>query len=178
MFSILYLKCERNNLLSLTLVDTSLGVMGIISSPFGVKKVILPQKSKREVLHQVKDHYILAKESDSSALSDLSLRLWHYFVGEVVSFPDKLDLSGTTSFQQRVWKQTQAIPYGKTNSYAHIANRLGYYQAARAVGQALSKNPLPIIIPCHRVIRSDGGLGGFSAGLDMKKYLLRLESRK
>jgi methylated-DNA-[protein]-cysteine S-methyltransferase len=165
-------------LLCLILFGTSLGWMGIISSPFGVKKVILPQKSKRAVFQQVKAPYILAKESDSSTLSDLSRRLRLYFSGVVVSFPDKLDLSGSTSFQQRVWKQTQTIPYGKTNSYAQIANHLGYYQAARAVGQALSKNPLPIIIPCHRVIRSDGDLGGFSAGLDMKKYLLRLESRK
>jgi len=178
LLSILCLKHERNNLLSLILFDTLLGVMGIISSPFGIKRVILPQKSKKEVLHQVKDHYNLVKESDSSALSDLSLRLGLYFAGEVVNFPDKLDLRGKTSFQQRVWKQTQTIPYGKTNSYAQIANQMGYCQAARAVGQALNKNPLPIIIPCHRVIRSDGGLGGFSTGLDMKKCLLRLESRE
>jgi methylated-DNA-[protein]-cysteine S-methyltransferase len=165
-------------LLSLVLFDSCLGWMGIISSSLGIKKFILPQKSKEEVLLQVREPYIIIKESDFAVLSDLSQRLRHYLTGEPVHFPDKLDLRETTSFQQRVWKATQTIPYGETRSYAQLAGQLGQDKAARAVGQALSKNPLPIIIPCHRVVNSDGRLGGFSAGLKLKKYLLCLEARK
>jgi methylated-DNA-[protein]-cysteine S-methyltransferase len=164
-------------LLSLVLFDSCLGWMGIIGSSLGVRKVILPQRSKEEVLLRIREPYIV-KESDSTILSDLPQRLRHYFTGEPVYFPDKLDLRETTSFQQRVWKATQTIPYGETRSYAQLADQLGYDKAARAVGQALSKNPLPILIPCHRVINLDGRLGGFSAGLELKKYLLWMEARK
>ena len=165
-------------MLSLILFDTCLGWMGIISSSLGIKKIIVPKKSKGEVLIQVKDRYTLVNEIDFAIISDLPQRLRHYFTGETMNFPDKLDLRETTFFQQRVWKATQTITYGRTKSYVQVASQLGHNKAARAIGQALSKNPLPIIIPCHRVISSDGSLGGFSAGLDLKKYLLRLEAGK
>jgi methylated-DNA-[protein]-cysteine S-methyltransferase len=152
--------------------------MGIISSSLGLKKIILPQKSKEEALLDVKCFYNLVKENDFAHLADLLQRLRRYLTGELVDFPDKLDLEGASYFQQRVWAITQTIPYGATRSYAWVACRIGYDKAARAVGQALGKNPLPIIIPCHRVISSGGSLGGFSAGLELKKYLLRLEAAK
>ncbi|MDP6647629.1 MAG: MGMT family protein [Dehalococcoidales bacterium] len=107
--------------------------------------------------------------------ADLNKRLTPYFTGVQVAFPDKFDLGTATLFQRRVWETTQLIPYGETRSYRWVAERMGQPAAARAVGQALAKNPLPIIIPCHRVVTNNGKLGGFSGGLEMKRYLLRLE---
>jgi len=107
---------------------------------------------------------------------DLMERLKAYFSGYAVAFPDKLDLSGATSFQREVWRATRLIPHGETRSYAWIARHVKKPGAFRASGQALGKNPLPILIPCHRVLASNGTLGGFTGGIEMKQYLLRLEA--
>jgi methylated-DNA-[protein]-cysteine S-methyltransferase len=88
----------------------------------------------------------------------------------------KLDLRSATPFSKRVWRATSKIPYGQVRSYAWVAEKLGNPDAARAVGGALGRNPVPIFIPCHRVLDSDGGLGGFGAGLPLKRWLLALES--
>ena len=98
-----------------------------------------------------------------------------YLNGKKVDFPVKLDLSTATPFQKSVWEAARSIPYSETRSYRWVAEKIGKPGAARAVGQALGKNPLPIIVPCHRVIASDGSLGGYSGGLDMKRNLLKLE---
>ena len=107
---------------------------------------------------------------------DLAERLKRYASGKRVTFDDKLDLANATPFQQAVWEATRAIPYGETHSYEWIARRIGKPKAARAVGQALNRNPFPIIVPCHRVIGKSGGLTGFSCGLDVKRRLLELEA--
>ncbi|MBN1692717.1 MAG: MGMT family protein [Dehalococcoidales bacterium] len=96
-------------------------------------------------------------------------------MGQRVDFPDKLDLQGATDFQRKVWEATKQIPYGQTRSYEWVAKQVGKPGAARAVGQALGKNPLPVVVPCHRVITCDGKSGGFGGGLAMKKRLLALE---
>jgi len=90
---------------------------------------------------------------------------------------DKL-LSGYSSFERRVWKVTSTIPIGQTRTYQWVARRSGNPRAVRAVGRALSKNPLPVIIPCHRVIRKDGTLGGYSLGKRKKEVLLNKEVLK
>jgi methylated-DNA-[protein]-cysteine S-methyltransferase len=89
-------------------------------------------------------------------------------------FNCKLDFRGT-SFQKKVWLQLTKIPYGETRSYAEIARAVGHPKAFRAVGSANGANPIPLIAPCHRVIESSGGLGGFGHGLPMKRRLLALE---
>lgn len=96
------------------------------------------------------------------------------FSGKEASFP-QLELPGGTLFQQRVWKAIQSVPWGKTLSYAALAERIGSPRAVRAVANACGKNPLPLFIPCHRIIGSNGALGGFSAGIAWKKLLLELE---
>ena len=98
-----------------------------------------------------------------------------YFAGRPVKFRVLVDLSAGTPFQQCVWRVLQMIPYGQTRSYAWVAQKIGKPKAARAVGAACGANPLPVIIPCHRVIASDGTLGGYSGGLHWKKRLLKLE---
>jgi len=102
--------------------------------------------------------------------------LERYFRGEPVTFADvDVDLTGSTEFEREVYKATRAIPFGKVATYGQIAKAIGRPNAQRAVGQALGKNPTSIVIPCHRVVASDGGLGGFTGGLHWKRKLLRLE---
>lgn len=98
-----------------------------------------------------------------------------YFRGKRVDFTSlPLDLLSGTPYQKKVWLETRKIPYGQTETYKSLAHKMGH-KGYRSVGQALSRNPLLIVIPCHRVVGSDGRLGGFSAGLKLKEYLLRLE---
>ena len=100
--------------------------------------------------------------------------LQRYFSGEPVAFTVPLDLQGT-AFQKRVWQILRTIPYGETMSYGQIASELGSPYAARAVGQAVGRNPCLILVPCHRVVGKAGNLTGFSAGVSLKKRLLELE---
>ncbi|PSM52362.1 hypothetical protein CRN67_03620 [Campylobacter blaseri] len=87
-----------------------------------------------------------------------------------------LDLSVGTNFQQKVWRELQKIPYGKTISYKQLANNIGKISAYRAVANANGKNPFSIVIPCHRVIANDGGIGGYNGGVDKKVFLLNIEN--
>lgn len=103
-------------------------------------------------------------------------QLDEYFAGQRKSFSVKLNLQGT-SFQKKVWEELQKIPYGQTRSYGEIARACGRPRASRAVGQANHKNPVVIIVPCHRVVGSDGRLVGFGGGLWRKKWLLQHEAR-
>jgi O-6-methylguanine DNA methyltransferase len=106
----------------------------------------------------------------------LARELCRYFNGKKIKFRTKLDLSSGTAFQQKVWRALQTIPPGQTRSYSWIAKMIGKPRAVRAVGAACGANPVPILVPCHRAVRSDGGLGGFSAGLKWKKRLLEIEA--
>jgi methylated-DNA-[protein]-cysteine S-methyltransferase len=106
---------------------------------------------------------------------EIATQLHHYFRGEPISFTIPVDLTGLTSFTERVLIEVSKIPYGHTRSYGDIAKGLGYHGGARAIGQAVGRNPLPIVIPCHRVIQGSGALGGFSMGLELKEKLLALE---
>jgi len=115
------------------------------------------------------------KSKDLTPLARLAEDLSSYFAGRSRTIRTPLDLGSATPFQQRVWDELRRVPFGKTLSYAELARRAGAPRAARAVGQAVGANPIPILIPCHRVVRSDGGLGGFSAGLEIKRWLLRHE---
>lgn len=109
-------------------------------------------------------------------LAEAVKQLREYFVGQRTEFDLPLVPEGTP-FQRSVWKCLSEIPYGETISYAELAKRVGNPKAARAVGSANGKNPLPIVIPCHRVIAADGTLGGFGGGLPTKMKLLGLERR-
>ena len=100
-----------------------------------------------------------------------------YFEGEKTNFTAGLDLSQASPFELKVWTAARQIPFGTTWSYAQVARHIGSPKAARAVGQALGRNPLPIIIPCHRVLGSDGKITGYAGGPDRKKWLLQHELR-
>jgi len=112
--------------------------------------------------------------SANPLIKETCIQLDEYFAGKRRAFELPLSPEGTP-FQQTVWKHLQEIPYGQTISYAQLAKAVGNPKACRAVGSANGKNPIAIIIPCHRVIASDGGLGGFASGLENKIQLLGLE---
>lgn len=108
-------------------------------------------------------------------LKSLESQLGRYFAGSPVMFDIPLDFLTGTPFQRAVWRTVKAIPYGKVKTYGQIAQELGKPGAARAVGAANGANPAPIVVPCHRVVQSDGKLGGYSGGLDIKDKLLEME---
>ena len=158
-----------------TVFTTSMGWVGVSGSDRGLLCIALPQPSAQQARHLLGERRSDAVWSPDR-FGDLIQRLRIYFGGGKAAFPDELDLSGATPFQRRVWEVTRLIPYGETRSYAWVAQQVDNPGAARAVGQALGRNPLPVIIPCHRVIASDGRLGGFGGGVEMKRRLLRLEA--
>lgn len=115
--------------------------------------------------------------ADAGAFADVVDQLEAYFDGSLTDFDVDLQLTGT-DFQRRVWDALRTIPYGETRSYGEIATQIGSPGASRAVGLANGRNPVGIIVPCHRVIGSTGGLTGYGGGLDRKRALLALESSR
>ena len=114
---------------------------------------------------------------DAAPFGELMRQLRAYFAGELQTFDVPLVLEGT-DFQVRVWQALRSIPYGETISYLELAKRIGNAKAVRAVGLANGANPIPILVPCHRVIGSNGSLTGFGGGIENKAQLLALESRQ
>jgi len=154
--------------------ETAYGVVGVVASDRGLHMIILPKKKIEEVKKELEGHY-LELVRDEQGLKGVAGRIRDYLGGKPVKFREKMDLIGATPYELRVWDVTLGIPYGETRSYAWVAKQMGNPQEVRAVGQALSRNRLPIVIPCHRVIRKEGDLGGFSAGAEMKRMLLKIE---
>jgi methylated-DNA-[protein]-cysteine S-methyltransferase len=158
------------------LLETRMGWLGILGSPTGLRHLVLPQSSPGKVLSLLGEG-IYEADPDIASFGDLPDRLVEYFKGEMVSFPDLIDLAGATPFQCTVWQVTRSISHGQTRSYGWIARQIGIPGGARAVGQALARNPLPVIVPCHRVIGAAGRrLTGFSYGLEMKRRMLQMEA--
>jgi methylated-DNA-[protein]-cysteine S-methyltransferase len=144
-------------------IKTPFGKLDTAASKDGLVELTLGHKLDRGFGHR-------------EVLDRLEMDLARYFKGEPVEFDEiKLDLFKYTDFERDVLHATRGIPYGKTASYRDIAEKIGRPKAFRAVGNALNKNRTAIVVPCHRVISSDGGLGGFGAGMEWKKRLLRLE---
>lgn len=108
-------------------------------------------------------------------LGTITQQLDEYFSGQRTTFDMHIDLSEITDFRRAVLEHLVTIPYGETRTYTQVAEAVGRPRAVRAVGSACATNPVPIVIPCHRVLRSDGSLGGYAGGLDMKRTLLELE---
>lgn len=116
-------------------------------------------------------------EEGGERMSRIREQIGEYFCGERRDFDLPLDLNGVTPFQDTVLRATAKIPFGATLSYKQLARRIDRPRASRAVGGALGRNPVPVVIPCHRVIRSDGAVGGYTAGPGYKEQLLDLERR-
>lgn len=152
------------------------GWMGISESEKGIDGIALPQSSKPRaetaIRKQRTDSLVM---ETSSQLSMAQAQLLDYLAGSRRTFDLPLDFSRGTAFQRQVWRVLLRVPYGKLRSYQWVASRVGGRQYARAVGNAVGANPLPIIVPCHRIVAHDATLGGFSGGLPTKRKLLTLE---
>lgn len=144
----------------------------ILASSKGIKRIFLnPNKKISELSNATKLH------SNDPYLFGVFDQLKEYFEGTRKIFDVPLDIEGT-EFQKKVWNELQKIQYGKTISYKKLSENLGDVKAIRAVGKAIGQNPIPIIIPCHRVIGTDGELTGYAGGLDVKEKLLEIEGSR
>jgi len=142
----------------------------VLSSSAGLRRIELSPTSFEELDGRLRAR-ILPDDQPNAAVLD---ELHEYLRGERREFSIVLDIRGTP-FQRRVWDALTEIPYGETVAYAEVAERIGNVKALRAVGQAVGANPIPIVIPCHRVVGKDGHLVGFGGGLPLKERLLYLE---
>jgi methylated-DNA-[protein]-cysteine S-methyltransferase len=150
-----------------TVCASPVGTLRLTASVHGLRsiEVVRGSKMKRETV---------PRTGAGAIVRQAEQELREYFAGRRRTFTVKLDLEGT-EFQRKAWQAMRKIPFGKTISYGDQARKVGKPKAYRAVGLANGKNPIPIIVPCHRVLASDGSLGGYSLGLSMKRRLLALE---
>ncbi len=161
------------------LVETPLGWMGLLASSTGLRRTTLPEPTPEQGVVSLGEE---AGDADHSPERFRSLRrdIALYFAGRPVSFlGEATDLHDATSFQRAAWAACQSIPSGETRSYKWLASQAGRPNASRAAGRTMATNRLPVIVPCHRVIASDGSLRGFGRGaaqLDLKRRLLNLEA--
>lgn len=148
------------------LLATPVGALFVAATMNGVSRIDFLDEPIEVILPTVqKTQAVLIKATE---------QLQSYFAGKSAVFTVPLDLEGT-EFQQTVWKALGTIPFGKTVSYKTIGDKIKNPKAVRAIGQANGRNPVPIIVPCHRVVAHSGALGGYSSGLPRKKWLLRHE---
>jgi len=167
---------------------TKWGWVGVAATSRGVQAIVLPKSTRRAVERELTSGGLLAgvgarravplpAETNMTARHGRAARtaIIAYLQGKARSFDLPLDLQGQPRFRLKVWEVLQRIPYGRVRSYGWVARKVGKPKAARAVGAACGANPVPLLVPCHRVIAGDGSLGGFSGGLGVKKRLLRLE---
>lgn len=151
-------------------VTTSpLGPLTLLASDAGLVR-LRPQRWRSSTGHADAAESVAA--ADDAVLGATIEQLSAYFGGELTEFTVPLDLTGASPFTTAVLTALREVPYGSVVSYGELARRIGRPTAARAVGGACNRNPLPVIVPCHRVLAADGGLGGFAGGLEAKRELL------
>lgn len=162
----------------------SIGHVYVAKSEKGVCRISFPHNGENDFPHpfsymkltgtNLKGTFDKIQRNDALLKSEIDV-LKDYFIGKQVYFNFPLDLDRGTIFQRMVWRKLMEIPYGEYRSYKWVAEQIGHPLAARAVGMANNKNPLPPIIPCHRVIGSDGSLTGYASGIHIKRQLLEME---
>ena len=164
---------SRSDTYRWTHVDTAIGSTLVVVGPTGVRRIALrTDEGRTDRLLAALPGSLMRSDDD---LFEVAQALRDLIDGRRRDFPFELDMSQGTPFQRQVWRELIRIPWGQTAAYCEIADRIGRSNAARAVGQANARNPLPVVVPCHRVISAGGRLGGYSGGLDIKRHLLRVE---
>ena len=170
-------RAEQEGLLDVayTEIDTPVGRILLAGTRRGLVKVAFPNRPADEVLEQLVQSVSPRVLESPARLDEARRELDRYFEGRLHDFDLPLDWQLTHGFYRKVLRATARIPYGQTRSYKQIASTAGSPRAVRATGSALGSNPLPIIVPCHRVLRTGGALGGYGGGLETKQALLELE---
>jgi methylated-DNA-[protein]-cysteine S-methyltransferase len=156
-------------------LDSPFGPLLAASTPRGVVRLAFPEESEDKVLERLASRLSPRILRAPGRLDPLARQLDEYFEGRRHAFDTELDWSLIGPFGRRVLSVTAAIPYGGVLSYAQVAGEAGSPRGSRATGNALGSNPIPIVIPCHRVLRTGGALGGYGGGLERKRWLLELE---
>jgi methylated-DNA-[protein]-cysteine S-methyltransferase len=157
-------------------VDSPLGPLVVASTPRGlVRLAYAGSRGEDEVVEDLAAKLSPRVLEAPERLDEVRRELEEYFEGRRDEFELPIDWSLTHGFTSKVLRQTARIGFGKTSTYAEIANRAGSPRAVRAAGNALGANPIPVVVPCHRVLRTGGALGGYTGGVERKEFLLRLE---
>ena len=162
------------NLIHFALLDSRLGNIVLVARGKHLIELDIIQKGASAIRKALQERYPGASES-LEPFQKLFGLLGRFLRGERVAFNVPFDLGNMGEFSRRALLEVKKIPYGTVTSYGTIGKRLGYPSAGRAVGQAVGRNPIPIVIPCHRVVSGDGTLGGFGLGLALKEQMLSLE---
>jgi methylated-DNA-[protein]-cysteine S-methyltransferase len=159
-----------------TETDSPLGRLLIAATPRGLVRVAFERERRDELLEDLAERLSPRVLEAPAELDDVRRELEEYFDGSRHEFDLPLDWSLTTGdFRRKILERTARIPYGETASYRDVATAAGNERAVRAAGTALGANPIPIVVPCHRVVRTGGAIGGYGGGLDMKRALLAIE---
>ena len=154
--------------------NSPIGDIYVVSTEKGICRVDF-KTSENELVQRLERKFRKDVIKDPNFFNSLITKLDRYFSGKPTRFTFPINFIEGTDFQKRVWRALLEIPFGEVRSYKQIAQQVGNPNAYRAVGSAVGKNPINFIIPCHRVIRSDGKLGGYGLGIDLKKKLLQME---
>ena len=158
-----------------TSFDSKIGLVYIASTEKGVCKISVPRETKKDFLKWLRDNFDDSEVADNKSRNkEVIDQMGRYFNGKLAKYTCPIDLIGTP-FQVRVWKELTKIPYGTTITYKQLAKRIGTSKGFQAVGRANAANPVPIIVPCHRVLGTGGSLVGHSSGIKTKEFLLKLE---
>ena len=157
-------------------LDSPLGPLVVAATPRGlVRLAYTGSRGEGEVVDDLAGKLSPRILEAPERLDDVRRELDEYFEGRRADFDVPIDWSLTRGFTGEVLRQTARIAYGKTSTYAEVAGRAGSPRAVRAAGNALGSNPIPVVVPCHRVLRTGGALGGYTGGVERKEFLLRLE---
>ena len=170
-------RAEAENLLDVAYatVDSPFGPLLLAATPRGLVKVSFPQFGTEATLEELATRISPRVLEAPARLDEARRELDLYFEGRLAEFELPLDWQLSDGFRKKVQQAINRIPYGRTRSYTEVARSAGNERAVRAAGTACGANPLPIVVPCHRVLRSGGALGGYGGGLPMKEALLKLE---
>lgn len=157
------------------ILDSPLGPLWVAVAPRGVATISYGREPNAADFGRLLRAYGPGIVPDAKRADQLARELDEYFAGRRRDFEVDVDLTALTPFQRRVLRATANVRYGQLTTYAEIARRAGHERAARAAGAALGANPVPIVVPCHRIVASDGSLGGYAGGLRAKRRLLAIE---
>jgi len=160
--------------LTFHLCETERGWVGLVLSPHGLRATTLLRRTRDEAMREVMELGATGPARDAD-LADIPERICALASGRYENLAIQVDWNGASGFRRAVMEETMHMPAGETRSYAWLAERVGRPAAARAVGRVMATNPLPLVVPCHRVVGSNGSLTGYGGGLPLKEDLLRAE---
>ena len=161
---------------AVTTMDSPIGTLLLMSTPKGLVRIAFESENRDDVFGEVAERLSPRILEAPRRLDPVRRELDRYFAGKLRDFDLPIDWSLSGEFARKVLRRTARIPYGSVASYGDVAMGVGTPRGARAVGNALGSNPIPVVVPCHRVVRTGGAIGGYGGGLTRKRWLLALEA--